>query len=363
MDIAFFSVGQWYVLIVILGIILCISESSKRDIYVGSRRLCSGQAFGVGICCVLMSWLAAYRTKLGDTPNYVNIFRRTPVEWTEFKDFISESSEKGFYLLNYILKKCFGYRPHLYLFITTLIIITGVACFFYKYTKSAGLSMYIYILSGCYVSGMNGIRQSIVAAVFAFAIVLVRKNKIAYYIILCILLSFIHNSAILLIPMYWVLNAEAWKKVSYVLLGITAGLYVAYPLFAGVLSRLLQGSNYEVYGNGIQNFTNGGANFIRVLVLALPIVLAYIFREQMEKECNCFGMLLNGALVNFMFILLASIRSWIFARFCMYYNIFSIALLVMCIKVSGKNKKKLLILSVCCYLVFFYFEIRSTVGG
>lgn len=362
MDIAFFSIVQWYCLIGILGIIIGFADSSKKVIYVGSRRICTCQAFGLGICCLIMSGLAAYRTNIGDTPNYTNIFRNTPIFWTDFKNFVTDRSEKGFYFLNYIIKKYIGDSSHIYLFITSFVIILGVIVFFYKYTEAAGMCLLIYILSGSYVSGMNGIRQSIVAATFAISVIFIREKKIIYYMLLCLILYTIHNSAIILIPMYWILNMKAWKKGSYILVGITGILYVVYPVFASILVNLLQGSTYEVYGNGIQNFTNGGANIIRLLVLGLPIVLSFMFRKKIEKECKYFGMLLNGALMNFMFMLLATIRSWIFARFCMYFNVFSIALLVVCIKASEKNKKMLYVLCICFYLVFFYYEMRATIG-
>lgn len=362
MDIAFFSLIQWYCLIGIIGAIAWFADNSQKNICFGKKNICTSQAFGLGICCVLMASLAAYRTYIGDTPNYINIFRKTPILWGEFKVFVSDSSEKGFYFLNYILKNCFGDNIQLYLFITSFIIIAGVAIFYYKYTDYAGVCILIYILSGSYVSGMNGIRQSIVAAIFAISMPLIRKRKIVHYIILCVLMYLVHNSALILIPMYWILNMKAWKKGSYILLGITGGLYIAYPIFASVLTNLLQGSTYEVYGNGIQNFTNGGANIIRSLVLALPIILSYVFKKEMEENCDYFGILLNGALINFMFMLLATIRSWIFARFCMYFNVFSIALLVMCIKVSGKNKRLLFTLSIGFYLLFFYYEMRATIG-
>jgi transmembrane protein EpsG len=161
--------------------------------------------------------------------------------------------------------------------------------------------------------------------------------------------------------MIFLLQIPAWGKGTFGLLLMAILLVLGYPLFAGVLSDVLEGSAYEKYTYGIQNFTDGGANVVRVAVLAVPVLLAFVFRKNLQKDRPMFGICLNGAILNLIFMLLASIRSWIFARFCFYFNHFSIVLLVWSISSTKRNKLLLYVCCVAAYLVYFYFELMSTI--
>lgn len=361
MDIAKFTISQWYLLIILLGTLMIIAKKKRIVLRVGNRVVYSENALMLTICVLIMVGLAAQRTGIGDTANYINIFRRVPNEWSAFKDYVDWNGEWGFYLLNYLIKCVIGNNISIYLFLTSLVIIAPIVYFFYKNTGDAELCVLIYILSGAYVSGMNGVRQAFVAGVFIFSYKMIRNKRYVWYVLLCLVVSTIHTSALVLIPMIWILNMKAWRKGTYGMLGITFVLYIAYPLFAGVLTHMLAGSTYEGYSNGIQNFTNGGANVLRAVILLFPIIWSYVYSVRLEQRYELFGMVLNASVLNFMFMLLATVRSWIFARFCVYFNPFSILLLVWCIEVSGKNKKILYPACLGVYSIYFYYEMSTTI--
>ena len=362
MDLSRFSLLQWYMLILIVGGILIASRYKCRKVVIAGKVLFTEQIFLLGIAILILTILASFRTGLGDTSNYINIFHRLPTDWSSFIAILSEYTEKGFYLLNFIIKKLFGDNQNIYLFITSFITIGGVAFFSYRNSSNPGICMLIYILSGSYVSGMNGVRQALVAGIFVMAYKLIERRKYIPYIIICLLLSTVHTSALVLIPMILILNIKEWSRGTYVLLLATFGLYIAYPLFAGILTQALAGSAYERYSNGIQNFTNGGANVLRAIILFIPIVLSFLFKENLKKKNPNFKMLLNASILNFMFMLLATVRSWIFARFCIYFNPFSYVLLIECIEVSGKRNRQILYIAcILLYGLFFYYEMTTAV--
>lgn len=362
MDLSKFSLLQWYLLILIVAVILVASRYTHRKVVVAGTVLFTEQAFLFSIAILILTILASLRTGLGDTSNYINTFHRLPTEWSSFIDILSEYNEKGFYLLNFIIKRVFGDNQNIYLFITSFVTIAGVAYFSYKNSSNPGICMLIYILSGSYVSGMNGVRQALVTGIFVVFYKFIERRNYIQYIILCLLLSTIHTSALVLIPMIFIFNIKEWGRGTYVLLSATFGLYIAYPLFAGVLTQALAGSAYEVYSNGIQNFTNGGANVLRAIILFIPITLSFIFKEKLKKKNPNFKIILNASILNFMFMLLATVRSWIFARFCVYFNPFSYVLLVECIEVSGKKNRQILYIAcILLYGLFFYYEMRTSV--
>ena len=361
MDIANFTIVQWYILIIILGTIMFLTKYDNKVICIGTRSFCSTRALTTIVCALIMIGLASLRTGIGDTSNYISIFHKIPSEWIEFKSFVDWDGEWGFYLLNYVIKYVAGDNVNNYLFVTSSVIIGSVVFFSYKNTNNVELCVLIYILSGSYVSGMNGVRQAFVAGCFVLSYQLIQEKKYVIYVLICLLLLTIHTSAFILIPMIWILNLKPWKTGTFCLLGLSMVLYVAYPVFSGFLTRALAGSAYEVYSNGIENFTNGGANMLRAIILFVPIIMSYIYREQLEKKYRLFGMVLNASVLNFMFMFLATVRSWIFARFCLYFNPFSVLLLIWCIELSGKSKKILYPTCLGAYAVFFYFEMITTV--
>ena len=231
--------------------------------------------------------------------------------------------------------------------------------FFRKCSSNVALCFFVYCLGGYFVSGLNGIRQAMVASVFVASYSLIENKKIIKYIVLCLILSTVHQSALVLIPRIYLLNMKAWGEGTWCLLATSVLLYIGYPLFSSGLTALLSGSSYEQYSYGILNFTSGGANILRVLVLLVPILLAFLFRDELEANFPQFNICLNGAVLSFMFMLVATIRSWIFARFCVYFNPFSIVLLSESLRFSGENKAILTASCVVAYAIFFAYEMRS----
>lgn len=355
MDLALFSLSQWYLLAIFIYIFLALSRKlgdtkPRKAVYISSF-----------IASVVLSYLAAGRTGIGDTTSYIRFFLRTPDSLSEFMSSFVRQGEWGFNVFLFIVKLFVGDNPFAFLFICSIITLGGLNSFWKKESPYIELCMLVYIFGGSFVTGINGVRQAMVASVFIANYRLIRDKKYVPYIIMCLLLSTIHQSALVLLPMIIVLNFEPWKRGTWGLLTASIGMYVAYPLFASVVTQLLNGSDYDVYSNGILNSTNGGANILRVAVLLVPIILAYLFREELKEKYPDYGICLNGAILSFMFMFVASVRSWIFARFCIYFNPFSIVLLTQAIKCSGKNRVMIYIVCVLAYAIFFYFEMASTI--
>ena len=229
----------------------------------------------------------------------------------------SWSGEWGFQLYMYIIKFLSSNSTVVFLFISSFIIVGGIIYFWSKESSCIELCMAVYMLGGGFVSGMNGIRQAIVASIFIANYKLIKEKKYLHYFALCLLLSMIHKSALILIPMIFILNFKPWNTGTWGLLLSSIILYLGYPLFAGFLTNMLEGTTYGIYSEGIMNFSHGGANVLRVAVLLVPIILAYVYNDKLKKEFSYYGICLNGAIMSFIFMLIASIRSWIFARPCL----------------------------------------------
>ena len=316
MDLALFSLPQWYALSISVYLVLALFRKERNG-----KKFLGVAAFFV---VIILSLFAARRTGIGDTTTYISYYERTPDSLAEFMNQFVFQGEWGFNVFLFLIKRIFGYNVFAFLFICSLIIIGGLNAFWKEQSPYLELCILIYIFGGSFVVAMNGVRQSIVASIFIANYRLIKERKYISYIIICMLLSTIHQSSIILLPMILILNFKPWGKGSWGLLIASVVIYLGYPLFAELVTTLLASSNYDIYSNGILYFENGGANILRVAVLLVPIILAYMYRRELAVRFPSYGICLNGAILSFMFMLIASVKSWIFARLCIYFTPFQL---------------------------------------
>lgn len=352
-----FNLFNWYLLPIVVFLINILAmnyytvRSDKQYLY---------KIPNVFLSCTstfILIILAATRTTIGDTSNYVNIFNITSTNFNNFLNTVDWGGEFGFVFFNYFIKTFISDNSIVYLFILSLIIIGLIFSTFYRYSKYFELSTLIFILCGTYVTTLNGIRQSLAGAIFFFLFKLIPEKKYLKYFLLCLILSTIHKSALVLMPLIFIFNMGPWGKGTKVLCIIGVLMYIFYPITSKIFVFFIADTSYAGYTTGILTGSSGAANFIRVLVAAVPIILAYIYRKQLY-HVQYFNIFLHASILNFIFILLASVASWIFARFCIYFNLFSIVLLCWEIFVSKKNKKFFYFACIILYFIFYYFEIR-----
>ena len=116
-----------------------------------------------------------------------------------------------------------------------------------------------------------------------------------------------------------------------------------------IIYNLLGNSKYADY----QNFNEGGSNILRVIVFAIPVILSYIKRDKL-KEWSYANIFVNMSLISFL-IMGFSLYNWIFARFTIYFQIYSFVLLAYIIKnCFEKSEKRLIYYG---FLVFYEYKI------
>lgn len=349
------SLGYWVTIIFIVYTLSLFADYNK------SRRINNKQ---VAILLALVSGavliiFAGVRRDVGDTPVYISFFKRHTDSLSETWKNMDIFNEGGFELLQTFIKKFVTSDPYCYIFLMSLIPLGLVLCIFYKYGRSFSLCILLFILSGNYVTSMNGIRQFFVASILFFCFKWIYEKRYFKYVLLVLLLSTIHKSAILFIAFAFVLNLPAWKKGSK---GIMMGgilIYLLYPISSQWFNLLLSNTGYANYGEGIVSGGPGGANIIRALVYLVPVGMGYMMRETLKVNEKYYNIMVNGAILNFIFMLLATASSWIFARYCIYFNLYSIMLLVWSIHYMKKSKRDYYLVCVLCYSIFFIYEMKS----
>ncbi|QGQ47226.1 EpsG family protein [Metabacillus sediminilitoris] len=295
-------------------------------------------------CIVLVSGL---RNNIGDTYFYMQSYEIQDFTW----DHILENKDPGFGVLQMLLKNISN-DPQLLIFITALVTNILIVVTLYKYTKMIELSIYVFITSGMFTVSMNGIRQFFAASIIFWATKYLLDGNFKRYFFIILFASTFHESALILIPIYFIVRRKAWTKVTFSLLGLAILLVMGFNEFSQFLFAAIEDTQYGHYSN----FVAGGANIIRVFVDSVPIIIAYLGRDKLRKLWPKSDIIVNMSLISLVFMFIAT-QNWIFARFNIYFSLYNLILISWIILLFKKNNQKFVYYSLLIfYLMYFYYE-------
>ncbi|EGT0690844.1 EpsG family protein, partial [Clostridium perfringens] len=245
-------------------------------------------------------------------------------------------------------------NPQFMLFATAFITNSLLLITLRRYSKGcySELIIYMYITGGTFISSMNGMRQYLAAAVLFYFTYLIEKKSMYKYIFVCLLCSTIHISSLIMIPVYFLVNIKAFsKKTIIVILFSVVFIIFFYPIINFLYGVI--GGKFSQY----KSFNEGGANFIRILVECVPLVLAFIYRKLFDRNKFNVDLFINMSLLNSL-IMIVSLYNWIFARFAIYLGLYNLILLPYIIKslVCKRERKIIYYLFLVFYFIFFYYE-------
>lgn len=323
----------------IIGIVSRINRSNKKPIFIGT--------FMIALIFIVVS---GARSGIGDTSMYTHLYEMI------IENTYEDGYEKGFiFFLNFLAT--ISQNPQ-FMIIVTSIITHGINIFVMaNYSSYFELEVYMYIASGFFLTSMNGIRQAMASAIVFLGTTFLINRKFIPYVFLVLIASTLHTSAIIMIPVYFIVNNDLWTKHFNVI--IMAGIFII--VFGGIISsilfKLLASTRYGSY----DTFEEGGANIIRVAVAFVPVLLAYLQKYSLKKimpKCDIF---VNLSILNF-FVMALSIDSWIFARMSYYFQLYSFILLPYVIKsVENIKEKRFIYYSfLVAYFIFMYVEYKIT---
>ncbi|TWD98918.1 transmembrane protein EpsG [Neobacillus bataviensis] len=299
--------------------------------------------------CTIISFIlvAGLRNNIGDTPFYIHTYNITNFTW----DLVKSQDDMGFGVLQMILKS-YSTDPQILIFTTAFITNALIIIGLYKYSRLFDLSVFVYITGGLFLVTMNGIRQCLATAIIFTGTKYIINGNWFKYILLVVLASFFHQSALILIPIYFLVRYRAWSKATFILLAFSIVIVVGFNQFSQVLFSAIQDSQYGVYSQ----VNEGGANIIRVIVFVTPMVIAFFGREKLREIYPESDFIVNMAIVGAAFMIIST-GNWIFARFNIYFELYQIILISWIVKVFRKKDQKFIYYAILlCYFAYYYFE-------
>lgn len=197
---------------------------------------------------------------------------------------------------------------------------------------------------------LSSLRQTLAICFFIFAVSFVAKRKLIMYLIFIMIAVGMHASAIVLLPLYFILTESKFnKKWIFVTCAILMAL-IATPLFDIIAYKILEylpSHYYTLY------FEQGLKNSLRSTLISSFFFLLLIFNiNKLEGKEIIYGKLSLIATI----ISLLGIRVSMITRIGMYFDIFLIITIPQIfVKIKTKAYKQILfIIMILIYLLRYY---------
>lgn len=191
--------------------------------------------------------------------------------------------EIGYWILTKIVQ-VFSDNAFVMLFLASLITIGFIFAAFRSLSNNVAFSIFLLFISRYYFISMNGVRQMMACAVLLFALKYAITRSFKKYFALCLLATSFHYSAIIVFPVYWLMNIE-WNRTRLAIVfsaSAVLGLF-AFPVLVHIVPA---GSKMGVI---LQSYGLAGPLFtIGTILLNLFILTVYYLARSEGNESPWF---------------------------------------------------------------------------
>lgn len=317
-----------------------------------------------------MIYVAGTRTKtileFGDTSAYLAFFKSATTSLAElFASFSEEGKDRGFLIFTTVVKSVIGNREIVYFTLIAVICVLSVMVTYKNYSCNFIISAFLFIASGDYVQWtFNGIRQFIPVAVLFACIGLIIKKKYVLLIFLILILSTIHATALLMLPMIFIVQGKAWNKKT-LLFAVSIMLSIAFvDQFTNLITNFMENTQYS--GEVDQYLNTEGTSIQRVLVYSIPAVLSLRFKKYIDKAENpVTNLAANMSLIAAFSYALSGFTSGLFlGRIPIYFSLYNYILLPWIVErvFTKRSAIVIYIVMICFYLFYYYYQIHIIWG-
>ena len=316
---------------------------------------------------------AAFKTDFVDAGSYLEAFKKIPTELSLTKYLDTRSENQLFYAIEFIVKKHLHVDAVPFFAIVALVQSVLLISTFRKYSENFRMSVYVFTASALYFSWMcNGIRQFIAVTILFAMTKYVMNNKWYVYFPVVLLLSGltpffkmfgwgtppwllcgIHQSALIVLPIYFLVQGKALNIKVWILL-----IVLLFLATFGMLDSFLETSTQNtMYAEDLTYVSNSkGANPIRFLVSLVPIVLVFIKYNEIvtEKIPGIINISINMSLVSSTLYLASVFTSGVFVgRLPIYFELYSLILIPWIINRYNEASKRWLTIGL--YILYFLY--------
>ena len=311
-------------------------------------------------------WAAWRSNAFGDTAAYRQQFLNAPASFSNLVSYVSgRTKDRGYSLLVVVFKTLVSRSDVFFFLFIAAVQMICLAAMYRKYSEDYWLSIFLFIASTDYISWMhNGMRQFIAAAILFASIPLIIKGKYIPMLIIAVLATQIHLSALIFLPFIFVINGRAWNwRTVLFIVGILVSV-VFIDRITGIITNAMKDT---AYSSEIQQLINDdGVNLFRALFYSVPAVLSFAFRSNLDKANDpMINMCANLSVIGMGFYVFAYFTSGILiGRLPIYFTLANYILIPWLIK-NVFNKGSAFFIRACfigVYSFFFYYQMSISWG-
>ena len=358
------NTSYWHPLIWIFAAGIVLYSMPKKTEYISGQYV--QRWHWVTVIMLVLPYIlwAGCRTNFIDTITYIQTFNMVPSSIAQIPAYLAyNDKDQGFSVLMIVLKSL-GIRDfHTFFMFIAMFQILCMVYTFRKYSENFWISMFLFVVSTDYISWMhNGIRQFIAVCMTFAAFDLLVKRRYVPFILIVLLASTIHGSALLMIPFAYVMSGPALNRKTLLMIFGVALLVPFIDRLMPMLESVLADTQYDdIMTNGIWE-NDDGTNLIRVLVYSVPALVAILGRKYVKSNRDpAINLCINASMITVAMYLVSSVTSGIYiGRIPIYTTLHGYMVLPWLIdEIFEKASVRLIkVLMIVFYVAFYYYQME-----
>lgn len=223
-----------------------------------------------------------------------------------------------------------------------------------KNSTNPTISLFLMISFCLYYQMFNQSRQMLAIVIVLYSYTYLKEKKFWKYFLVILLATMIHNSAFIMMPVYFLFHFKVDKKVFFFYIISSLLLFFSFDLIEAMINL----TSYRKYIDTIYNVAFTPTTILNTILRAFLFIISFIFYSKTKGE---FG---NKELLHYaglcLLVQVASMRFYFLARLTTYFFIFYLFILAdlyqyVITNLKG-NKKKCLLFGVLFFTLFFLYH-------
>lgn len=311
-------------------------------------------------------WAGFRSDGFGDTLTYRTSFYSSADSLSALPTYAaSQTKDTAFYVFNSIFKIFISNSSSVFFLAIAAFQLFCIMKIYRKYSSDYWMSIFLFIVSTDYMSYMhNGMRQFIaVCGIFACFGWIIKKEYFKTIIVI-LLLSTIHQTALMMIPIIFIIQGRAFNKRTIVLTILTIIVIIGINQFTSLLEVALKDTQYsDTLTNDVWK-QSSGTNVLRVIVYSVPMIFSLIGKQYIDEANNpIINICVNCSIVTSLLYLVSMVTSGIFiGRLPIYTSLTSYILLPWLIEHMFEKKSAFLVKMMMYGFYFFFFFYQMHFG-
>lgn len=358
----------WFMFVWVIFFGILTQMTSRYELVGGETYEPRARLFMAILVFSVIIFFAGMRSSVADTGVYRETFKAYPL-WGDANSFLFDKNlkDKGFAFLGILVKTFISDNYTVWFTIIAIISGMSVALVLYKYSCNFAVSAFLFMASCQFTWMFNGMRQFLVASIMFLCTDLILNKKFFIYAVIVCILSTIHQSALILIPVYFIVTGEPWSKRTMLFVGGIILAIIFANTFTNIFNEVVENTNYSGAMETLKDLDDG-TNIIRILVEAVPIIIAFIYKNKINMEMiPVIKLSINMSLINTGIYIISRVLSSgaMIGRLAIYFSLYNLILLPWILRTVFKEREKDLVyfLMIVCYIAFFYYQMCVTWNG